>query len=84
MRSLLLIAALLLNLQYTHAIYFKQINTREGLIHPSVLSISQDSLGRIWFGTEQGISIFDGSRVQSYNGDDLNLENLVISQNFTS
>lgn len=76
MRSILLIAALLLNLRYIHATYFEQINTREGLIHPSVLSISQDSLGRLWFGTEQGISIFDGSRVQSYNGDDLDLGTL--------
>ena len=53
--------------KYTFAIYFNKISVSDGLINNSVLSIAQDSLGRIWFGTEQGISIYDGNRIISYD-----------------
>ena len=46
--------------------YFHHLGVPEGLAHPSVMSICQDSLGRMWFGTENGLSIYDGSRLQSY------------------
>lgn len=45
--------------------YFHHVGVSDGLAHPSVMSICQDSLGRIWFGTENGLSIFDGSRMES-------------------
>lgn len=40
--------------------YFRHIGTREGLPSPNVLAVCQDSLGRIWFGTENGACYFDG------------------------
>lgn len=49
-----------------HAVYFNKLTSEDGLVHPSVLSIAQDSLGRIWFGTENGLSIYDGKRIVSY------------------
>lgn len=49
-----------------HAIHFKHLGPEDGLAHPAVLSIFQDSIGRIWFGTEEGISIYDGNQLTSY------------------
>ena len=57
--------------KYTFAIYFNKISVSDGLINNSVLSIAQDSLGRIWFGTEQGISIYDGNRIISYDENEM-------------
>lgn len=48
------------------AIHFDKLNTKDGLAHPSVLDITQDSLGRIWFGTAEGISVYDGNAITSY------------------
>lgn len=56
--SLLLI--LLLFSANTFGQYFKNINMKDGLSNPSVLSIYQDVLGRMWFGTNEGINIYDG------------------------
>lgn len=60
---------LLLTLLYAaavRAIHFKHIGPEEGLAHPTVLSICQDSIGRIWFGTTEGLSVYDGNQVHSY------------------
>ncbi|MBQ7268864.1 MAG: response regulator [Bacteroidales bacterium] len=46
--------------------YFKHLTTSDGLAHPNVMSMCQDSLGRIWFGTENGLSIYNGTRIISY------------------
>lgn len=51
-----------------HSIYFKHIGVKDGLSQLSVLSIHQDKLGRIWFGTMEGLSIYDGLEVVSYKG----------------
>ena len=40
----------------TYPIYFKHIGMQEGLSQLSVMAIYQDNLGRMWFGTEEGIS----------------------------
>lgn len=40
--------------------YFRHFGARDGLVHPNVMSICQDSLGRVWFGTENGVCVFDG------------------------
>ena len=39
---------------------------KEGLSQLSVMSIYQDELGRMWFGTEEGLSVFDGVHVTSH------------------
>lgn len=41
---------------------------RDGLSQPSVMAISQDSLGRIWLGTREGVNIYDGNRCIAYKG----------------
>jgi signal transduction histidine kinase/DNA-binding response OmpR family regulator/ligand-binding sensor domain-containing protein len=46
--------------------HFKHIGMGEGLSHPSVMSIHQDILGRMWFGTREGITIYDGNSTLVY------------------
>lgn len=50
----------------TQAAHFKHLGPENGLAHPTVLSIYQDSIGRIWFGTNEGISVYDGNQLNSY------------------
>ena len=53
------------------AVRFRHLSMAEGLSQLSVLSIYQDCLGRMWFGTEEGINIFDGNNVtaiKKFNG----------------
>lgn len=45
------------------AMRFRHLSMSDGLSQLSVLSIYQDKLGRMWFGTEEGINVFDGSKV---------------------
>ena len=51
-----------------HAEYFRKIGLNEGLTQPSVISIGQDKLGRMWFGTTEGLNIYDGETVTAYKG----------------
>lgn len=51
-----------------YAEYFKHIGLSEGLTQPSVMAIYQDRLGRMWFGTKEGISQYDGNRVRIFKG----------------
>lgn len=55
-------------MQLLHAEYFKHIGLSEGLTQPSVMSIYQDKLGRMWFGTREGINMYDGSQLTTYKG----------------
>lgn len=43
--------------------YFKKIGMNDGLSNLSVMSICQDTLGRMWFGTNEGINIYDGAKI---------------------
>ncbi len=43
-----------------HAISFHHIGSYEGMSHPTVLSIGQDDIGRIWLGTREGLNIYNG------------------------
>jgi signal transduction histidine kinase/ligand-binding sensor domain-containing protein/DNA-binding response OmpR family regulator len=49
--------------QTAYPVYFKHIEKKEGLSQLSVLSIKQDKLGRIWFGTEEGLNMYDGEKI---------------------
>jgi signal transduction histidine kinase/DNA-binding response OmpR family regulator/ligand-binding sensor domain-containing protein len=51
--------------QPVSAVYFKHLGIKDGLSQVSVLSIYQDELGRMWFGTEEGVSVFDGRQIIS-------------------
>lgn len=44
--------------------YFKKIGMNDGLSNLSVMSICQDTLGRMWFGTNEGINIYDGAKIK--------------------
>ncbi|MDH6535163.1 response regulator [Parabacteroides sp. 52] len=61
----LIILALLISLS-VYPIYFKHIGMADGLSQISVMSIHQDQLGRMWFGTREGISVYDGERMTVY------------------
>ena len=45
---------------------FSHLNSKDGLAHPSVLSLAQDSIGRIWIGTAEGINVYDGEELVAY------------------
>ena len=47
---------------------FHHIGIEDGLSQPSVMRIEQDGLGRMWFGTNEGVNIYDGTRVTTYKG----------------
>lgn len=51
-----------------YAEYFKHIGLEEGFSSPSVMAIYQDCLGRMWFGTREGINLYDGNQVTSFKG----------------
>lgn len=64
-KNIILFFCLLLSIQI-QAVHFRKLGPKNGLAHPAVFAISQDSIGRIWFGTAEGISIYDGKRVISH------------------
>lgn len=68
LRPLLLLLISLFFISPLYAEYFKHIGLSEGLAQPSVMAIYQDHLGRMWFGTKEGISQYDGNRVRVFKG----------------
>ncbi len=42
---------------------FKMLTFQEGLSHPSVTDVAQDSTGYIWFGTKNGLNRYDGTEI---------------------
>lgn len=63
-----LLLSFIILLYSTNAIasYFKHIGMSDGLSHLSVRGFYQDKTNRIWIGTHEGISIFDGARLLNY------------------
>ena len=49
---------------FAYGQYFKKIGMDDGLSNLSVMSICQDTLGRMWFGTNEGINIYDGAKIE--------------------
>ena len=47
-------------------IYFKHLGKGDGLSQISVVSICQDELGRMWFGTLEGLNCYDGNEIVVY------------------
>lgn len=68
MKKVIFCILFILSCLFAYPIYFKHIGVKDGLSQLSVLSIHQDKLGRIWFGTMEGLSIYNGSEVVSYKG----------------
>lgn len=65
-RKLMLYIIAILVSQIAHAEYFKHIGIFDGLSQFSVMSIYQDQLGRMWFGTKEGVNIYDGNTNTAY------------------
>ena len=71
---LLLLCAALLCAGAAHAgpeptLRFDHLSVQDGLPQESVLSIAQDREGFMWFGTQSGVSRFDGYRFTSYRNE---------------
>lgn len=47
-------------------ISFNHLNTNDGLSHNSVMSIYQDKKGFMWFGTRNGVSLYNGHKFYIY------------------
>ena len=60
---LILLGSLSVNAQLAISTHF---STEDGLVQNSVLSIAQDKQGFMWFGTEKGLSRFDGLRWRNF------------------
>lgn len=68
-RILLFFIALPLLLQLkAQEINFEHIGAGNGLSQISVLSVYQDELGYMWFGTREGLNRYDGQRIKQYLG----------------
>ncbi|KAB2819163.1 MAG: hypothetical protein F9K10_04510, partial [Paludibacter sp.] len=45
-------------------VYFSKIGIEEGLSQLSVMTIYQDELGAMWFGTREGVSRYNGNSME--------------------
>ncbi len=68
MKHIRYILTLVLFFQYTclSGYNIRQISNNDGLSNSAVLSIFQDSQGLMWFGTVDGLNLFNGSNVFLY------------------
>lgn len=48
-------------LAQTKPISFRRLSTTDGLSQSSVITINQDHLGKMWFGTRDGLNSYDGT-----------------------
>lgn len=67
-RRLPLFLIFFLAAQLIHAEYFQHIGRAEGLSQSSVMAIYQDQLGRMWFGTREGVNLFNKEKMTVYKG----------------
>lgn len=68
LQSLLLFISSLI--AYSQTYPFKHYSTSDGLSHPLVRKVFQDSDGFMWFATEGGVNRFDGNTFLSFHGSD--------------
>lgn len=61
-----LLFALFLLSSKTQAYNIRQISNKDGLSNSAILSINQDAEGVMWFGSCDGLNMFDGIDVQVY------------------
>ncbi|MCD7973246.1 MAG: ATP-binding protein [Candidatus Azobacteroides sp.] len=83
-KSLLLIKflGLFFPLLFSQPIYFEHIGVLDGLSQISVLSIYQDKLGYMWFGTREGLNRYDGKDIRvilSEENDEFGLSSNIIN-----
>lgn len=51
-----------------HAEHFYSLTMQNGLSQTSVMAIRQDGIGRMWFGTEEGLNMYDGENITYFKG----------------
>lgn len=74
---LLIITYLILaDITALHADNLRRISSREGISNNSVLSLAQDPEGYIWFGTCDGLDLWDGEAAVSYPDKDSGMQPL--------
>lgn len=61
-----LLFAYLSTVSFAQQIKFEHITNNDGLSQNSVVSIAQDSLGFLWFATQDGLNKYDGSNFVKY------------------
>jgi len=63
---ILLLVLIINNQHYIYAYNLRQISNKDNLSNSAVLSLCQDSDGYMWFGTCDGLNMFDGISIQTY------------------
>lgn len=66
MRLFLIIILFIFSAVTAWPIYFNHLGVKDGLSQLSVHAIYQDVLGRMWFGTLEGISIYNGEEINNF------------------
>lgn len=55
------------NLGLSQSPLLKHYTTNDGLLSSTIYTLLQDKDGFIWFGTDVGVSRFDGKRFHNFN-----------------
>ena len=73
LKRLILIFILISSVHHINATHyqFKHYDSNDGLSQNSVLSICQDHIGFMWFGTRNGLCRFDGKSFRTYRRSEL-------------
>lgn len=79
---LFLFFSLVSQAQYKYA--FKRLNVENGLSQSSVLAITQDAKGFIWFGTSFGLNKYDSQSFKIYQHEKSNEKSLSVSEYISS
>src|SRR5207253_2149128 len=58
-------------------LYFRHFSVNEGLSNRNVSSVIQDSLGFMWYGTQEGLNKFDGYKFVPFKHDPKNKNSLI-------
>ncbi len=64
---------------YPQVYPYVNYSVRQGLVNSNVYAITQDETGFMWFGTENGLSRFDGISFQNYTLAELGLTSFISS-----
>ncbi|MCC8142978.1 MAG: hypothetical protein LIO97_03025 [Tannerellaceae bacterium] len=71
-KTLFILFILLLNIAFSQAIYFRHLTLKDELSQLSVMSIYQDEIGRMWFGTLEGLCMYDGEQITIHKPESTN------------
>ena len=69
-KGLLILCTLLLTTSFSSKaqdLFYRNYTVEDGLVSSTVYDIHQDHMGFLWFGTEAGVSKFDGIRFVNYS-----------------